>query len=97
MKPDFVSFHRKGQGDVDSIIRDELTETIPRIYRALNDSEISIFNDEGDPDKSWWKPRKWRATVKYPALVARSITHFFPVPLVTIVVSTGSKLLVFGI
>ena len=40
------------------------------LYSVLQ-KNISLYNDEGDPQKSWWKPLSWRATVKYPALVAR--------------------------
>ena len=76
----FVSFHRKGHAEVDSIVQDELEKTLPFLSKELNIStyasrEISIFNDEADPLKAWWKPQLWRATVAYPALVARSIHY----------------------
>ena len=72
----FVSFHRKGEGDVDSILQDELEKTVPLIEETIPDellakNNLSLFNNEGDPQKSWWKPHFWRATVAYPALVAR--------------------------
>ena len=44
------------------------------VAETVTKNNISIFNDEGDPQKSWWKPQFWRATVAYPALVARSIS-----------------------
>ena len=72
-------FFKKGQGEVDSILDDEVEKTVPFIEDTLDaetvaKNNISIFNDEGDPQKSWWKPQFWRATVAYPALVARSIS-----------------------
>ena len=67
----FVSFHRKGQGEVDSIVIDELQKTLPLIHSYFNGS---VINDEGDPLKSWWKPQLWRATAAYPSIVARSFT-----------------------
>ena len=56
-----------------------MEKTVPFIEETLDaetvaKNNISIFNDEGDPQKSWWKPQFWRATVAYPALVARSIS-----------------------
>ena len=65
----YVSFHRKGQGEVDSIVKDELESTLPLIRAFFPNG--SVINDEGDPLKSWWKPQLWRATAAYPALVAR--------------------------
>ena len=79
IRPDFVSFHRKGHGEVDSIINDEVLKTIPMVMKSLQNPlrrPPVMFNDEGDPLKSWWKPQLWRATVAYPALVARSMTSY---------------------
>ena len=67
----YVSFHRKGQGEVDSIVQDEYQSTLPLIRSFFPNG--SIINDEGDPLKSWWKPQLWRATAAYPALVARFV------------------------
>lgn len=71
---DFFSFHRKGNAEVDSIVEDEAVRTLPLIIGLQ--TNLSVFNDEGDPKKSWWKPQLWRATVAYPALVARSIIYY---------------------
>ena len=35
LRPNFISFHRKGQADVDSIIEDEVKVTIPYLLRSL--------------------------------------------------------------
>ena len=68
-----------------------MEKTVPFIEKTLvaetvAKNNISIFNDEGDPQKSWWKPQIWRATVAYPALVARSIS--------VICVNNGAKLFI---
>ena len=70
-----------------------MEKTVPFIEETLDaetiaKNNISIFNDEGDPQKSWWKPQFWRATVAYPALVARSIS-------VILSVHTGAKLFIY--
>lgn len=53
----FVSFHRKGQGEIDSILTDEVRKTVPFIEETLTaemvaKNNVSIFNDEGDPQKA---------------------------------------------
>ena len=57
-KLDFVSFHKKGDGsagaagavvDGQNAVMEELARKFPSI------SGLPFFNDEADPEKSWWK------------------------------------------
>ena len=46
----------KGQGEIDSILTDEVRKTVPFIEETLTaemvaKNNVSIFNDEGDPQK----------------------------------------------
>ncbi|XP_063587899.1 alpha-L-iduronidase-like [Penaeus indicus] len=73
---DFISFHKKGQEDADSILTQEL-ETIEKIRRNYPHlRHVPIVNDEGDFLKGWWRSRSWRADGRYAGLVARAVyTH----------------------
>ena len=70
---DFLSFHKKGQEEIGSIIKNT-EETISKLYKKFPVTRtLPIFNDEGDPMKSWWQNRTWRGDTNYPALVASNI------------------------
>ncbi|KAF0291846.1 Alpha-L-iduronidase [Amphibalanus amphitrite] len=58
---DFLSFHRKGDQEVGSILSAEV-----HTLRELRASEA-------DPEKGWWRARPWRADVTYAAMIASNI------------------------
>lgn len=76
---DFFSMHKKGN-DRDSVgsstylLKSEgLTLTKMKTEYSKVFNGLAIYNDEGDPMKSWWKPLEFRADVRYPAMVAKII------------------------
>ena len=70
---DFISFHKKGREDIETILADEV-ETIRSIHaRYPKTRGVPMFNDEGDPMKSWWKQRSWHGDSKYPAFVTSNV------------------------
>ena len=60
---DFVSFHKKGNRSATGVISgqkaavEELSQKFPSI------SKLPFFNDEADPEKSWWKRQVWKSSV----------------------------------
>ncbi|XP_059485705.1 alpha-L-iduronidase [Neocloeon triangulifer] len=68
----FLSFHHKGSESADQVIlgtRAVIKEIRARYPKLGN---LSITNDEADPLSGWWKPREWRADVRYAAMVVRT-------------------------
>ena len=70
--PDFVSYHLKGNSEVDSIVEAEKVR-VPELKRLIPNANVTFFNDEADPLVSWWTLQEWRGNIQYPALVARHI------------------------
>ncbi|XP_069169007.1 uncharacterized protein [Procambarus clarkii] len=70
---DYISFHKKGCGEAESILTQELeTASIIRTnYPSLR--HLPLINDEGDFLKGWWRREEWRADSRYAALVARAV------------------------
>lgn len=73
-KLDFISFHQKGDQNSRNVVQstvnriNEIKSLVPELAK-----DIQFFNDEGDPEKGWWKSRSWRADVRYPAYIASNI------------------------
>eukprot|EP00094_Tigriopus_californicus_P003825 TCALIF_03681-PA protein Name:"Similar to Idua Alpha-L-iduronidase (Mus musculus)" AED:0.08 eAED:0.08 QI:0/-1/0/1/-1/1/1/0/507 len=73
-KLDFISFHQKGDQNSRNVVQStvkkisEIQLLVPELTK-----DLPFFNDEGDPEKGWWKSRSWRADVRYPASVASNI------------------------
>ena len=54
-KLDFVSFHKKGDGSAAGVISGQ-TAAVREISQEFPSvSRLPFFNDEADPEKSWWK------------------------------------------
>ncbi|XP_069948800.1 alpha-L-iduronidase isoform X1 [Cherax quadricarinatus] len=70
---DFISFHKKGSSEADSILDQELDtiNTITTNYPSLR--HLPMVNDEADFLKGWWRVLEWRADARYAALVVRSV------------------------
>ncbi|XP_042210766.1 uncharacterized protein LOC121858388 [Homarus americanus] len=78
---DFISFHKKGEEDADSILTKEWSTAviIRRNYPSLR--HLPLLNDEGDFLKGWWQGVAWRADTRYAALVCRAVyTHLEVLP-----------------
>ncbi|KAK4292477.1 hypothetical protein Pmani_034764 [Petrolisthes manimaculis] len=75
---DFISIHKKGQEDADSILTEEVhtINIIRRSFPRLH--HIPVINDEGDFMKGWWRGLTWRADARYPAMVARAVALHLP-------------------
>ena len=58
---------------VDNIVLDELATIKEILERHPELKTVPVVNNEADPEKSWWKPKTWRADVQYPVAVARNI------------------------
>ncbi|XP_071542555.1 alpha-L-iduronidase [Panulirus ornatus] len=70
---DFISIHKKGQEDADSILTQELL-TIQMLRKNYpNLRHVPVINDEGDFLKGWWRGLAWRADARYAALVVRAV------------------------
>ena len=54
-KLDFVSFHKKGNGSAAGVVSGQraAVEDLSRKFPSI--SKLPFFNDEADPEKSWWK------------------------------------------
>ncbi|XP_050714481.1 uncharacterized protein LOC126997437 isoform X2 [Eriocheir sinensis] len=75
---DFLSVHKKGQEDADSILTQELL-TAGLVRRSFpNLRHVPLVNDEGDFLKGWWRGLEWRADSRYAALVARAVAIHLP-------------------
>lgn len=71
---DFISIHKKGNADAETIIEKEI-ETINNIHSKYpNLKKVDIINDEADPLVGWSKPHEWRADCTYAAIIAKVIT-----------------------
>ncbi len=70
---DFISFHKKGNGSADGVVQGQLAAMteIASNYPIL--ANLPFYNDEGDPEKSWWKARSWQGDAGYATLVARAL------------------------
>ncbi|XP_043234436.1 alpha-L-iduronidase-like [Amphibalanus amphitrite] len=70
---DFLSFHRKGEQEVRSILSAEVQTLRELRARFPGVERLPVFNDEADPEKGWWRARPWRADVTYAAMIASNI------------------------
>ncbi|XP_043239956.1 alpha-L-iduronidase-like [Amphibalanus amphitrite] len=70
---DFLSFHRKGEQEVRSILSAEVQTLRELRARFPEVQQLPVFNDEADPEKGWWRARPWRADVTYAAMIASNI------------------------
>ena len=45
-------------------------------------ADLPLFNDEGDPEKSWWKRREWRGGSGYAAryCIIGTVTVVYEIP-----------------
>jgi hypothetical protein len=70
---DFIAFHKKVNGSADGIVsgQEEAMKEIVDRFPSLRSKPF--FNDEADPEKSWWKTRPWQGDVGYPAMLAEAI------------------------
>lgn len=75
---DFLSFHKKGgdrgmSGNSTLLYMNELStiQHIQRHYKPL--SNVTLYNDEGDPLKGWDYPLTFYAGLSYPAMIVRVI------------------------
>ena len=71
---DFVSVHKKGDADSNTIIDRtvDFIKTLRERYPIVSAS-TPLANDEADPIKSWWRPLAWRGDARYAALVAQTV------------------------
>ncbi|XP_068241204.1 alpha-L-iduronidase [Palaemon carinicauda] len=70
---DFISFHKKGEQDADTILEKELP-TVAQIYDEYPSlRQVPVINDEADFEVGWSRGREWRADARYAALAVRSV------------------------
>ncbi len=50
---------------------EEFLQVLAKTHPNLKDKKL--FNDEADPEKSWWKARDWRGDARYAAKVAAMV------------------------
>ncbi|XP_063222250.1 alpha-L-iduronidase isoform X2 [Bacillus rossius redtenbacheri] len=72
---DLLSFHRKGGGSEDSVLRGgvRLALRLRSAYPAL--ALLPLANDEADPLTGWWRGARWRGDSRYAAMVARGVAR----------------------
>ncbi|XP_063873952.1 alpha-L-iduronidase-like isoform X2 [Scylla paramamosain] len=75
---DYISVHKKGQEDADSILTQELLTSAMIRSTFTNLRHVPLVNDEGDFLKGWWRGAEWRADSRYAALVVRAVAIHLP-------------------
>ncbi|KAI1293508.1 Alpha-L-iduronidase [Halotydeus destructor] len=77
----FLSFHEKGAEEESASIVSKESEIIEHLSRRYPGEELTVYNNEADPVRTWSKARPWQADTTYAAIMVRSVSehveHYF--------------------
>ncbi|GFN80707.1 alpha-l-iduronidase [Plakobranchus ocellatus] len=72
---DFISLHEKGDGKGFNILEKEISASKYLNQKFPELANKPFYNDEADPLVGWSRPKEWRASVEYAALIAKVIVQ----------------------